>query len=33
MFKASNRVLPENLQKLFVFTSENENHIRFNFKN
>ena len=33
MFKAKNRVLPENLQKLFVFTSEDENHRRrFAFK-
>ena len=33
MFKAKNRVLPGNLQKLFVFTSEDENHRRrFDFK-
>ncbi len=33
MFKAKNRVLPENLLKLFVFTSEDGNHRRrFDFK-
>lgn len=28
VFKAKKRVLPENVQKLFVFTSEDENHRR-----
>lgn len=26
MFKTKNRLLPENLQKLFVFNSEDESH-------
>ncbi len=34
MFRAKNRILPENLQKLFVFSSEDEEHGRkFHFKN
>ena len=33
MFQARNRALPENLQKLFMFTPEDQNHRRkFDFK-